>query len=192
MANQTEINSKIEKAFERLLQDTRFEKLTVTAIAKEAGISNQTFYRYYTDKIDLALQLSFKLLSSFALIYGDNSTWKEVSISILHSVKNHPVLFKRLIEDPDGLDMIIKSMFMISDHFTGKPSSAYAGSVWAVALKEWRKENFKTPVEEVYNNIRNNQPAVDVVCDEELCNKCLAEFENIRLRHFCSTDKNDD
>ena len=34
MANQTEINSKIEKAFERLLQDTRFEKLTFTAIAK--------------------------------------------------------------------------------------------------------------------------------------------------------------
>ena len=67
MANQTEINSKIEKAFERLLQNTRFEKLTVTAIAKEAGISNQTFYRYYTDKLDLALQLSFKLLSSFSL-----------------------------------------------------------------------------------------------------------------------------
>lgn len=192
MAAHIEINTKIERAFEELLQDTRFEKLTVTTIAKKAGISNQTFYRYYTDKNDLALQISFKLLSSFALIYGDNSTWKEVTISILHSIKNHHVLFKRLIEDRNGLDIIIKSTFMISDHFTGKPASVYTGSIWATALKEWRKEHFKTPVEEVYNNIRNNQPAVDVVCDEELCNKCLVEFENIRLHHFNSTDINDD
>lgn len=192
MANQTEINTKIEKAFERLLQDTRFEKLTVTAIAKEAGVSNQTFYRYYTDKLDLALQLSFKLLSSFSLIYGDNSTWKEVVMSVLHSIKNHPVIFKRLIEDPEGLNIVLESLVMISEHFTGSPSTAYANAIWGVAFKEWRKTTFKAPIEEIYNSIRDNQPAVDVICDKKMCDKCLVEFENIRLHHFNNPNNNDD
>lgn len=184
MPNQPEIESRIEDAFTKLLTNTRFEKVTVTAITKEAGISNQTFYRYYADKFDLALQISYKLLSAFAIIYGNNSTWKEVAISVLYSIKNHPVIFKRLIEDPNGLDIVLKSLFMISKNFTGEPGSEYTYSIWGTCLKIWRKNHFWKPVEEVYVDLIRNQPAIDVLRNSDEKKKYLSDYENTRMQHF--------
>lgn len=49
MRPQNEMNKKIADAFYTVLKNTAFAKAKVTTITKAAGISHQTFYRYYME-----------------------------------------------------------------------------------------------------------------------------------------------
>lgn len=52
----------IRNAFITLLKQKDFKNITVTQIAQKVMINRQTFYCYYSDKYDLADQLTEKAL----------------------------------------------------------------------------------------------------------------------------------
>ncbi len=189
MNGHSNIKDVIEDSLINILQTTKFEKITVTMIAKHAGISNQTFYRYFADKYDLALKISFEKLSAFASIYGNNSTWKEVSLSIFHSIKNHSLFFKRLIKDPEGEELILRSLINISNNFTGSPVSRYALAVWKENLEEWCDCGFRTPIDEVYERLTRNLPISDVVTDESQLNDYIKTYGELRMNYFSNNKK---
>lgn len=43
----------IVEAFNRLIQQERFDDITVVGIAREAGVGKSTFYRYFKDRYDV-------------------------------------------------------------------------------------------------------------------------------------------
>ena len=94
MRVRNEVEDKIEKSFISILETVPFRKVKLTNIIKDANVSHQTFYRYYEDKYDLALKITNEKLSAFSDIYGANATWKEITISILYTIKNNSVLLK--------------------------------------------------------------------------------------------------
>lgn len=47
------IREGIFESFEKLLKEKSFEKITVSDISKNCGISRATFYRYFSDKYEL-------------------------------------------------------------------------------------------------------------------------------------------
>ncbi|MGI6536681.1 MAG: TetR/AcrR family transcriptional regulator [Eggerthellaceae bacterium] len=54
---------RIEDALVKLMQETPYENVSVTAICKEAGISRPTFYKNFNDK-DEVISSIFKRRSS--------------------------------------------------------------------------------------------------------------------------------
>ena len=183
MRVRNEVEDKIEKSFISILETVPFRKVKLTNIIKDANISHQTFYRYYEDKYDLALKITNEKLSAFSDIYGANATWKEITISILYTIKNNSVLFKRLIKDDDGVNIIKKSLSNISEHFTGNSLPTHTNAVWLSVLNEWCEQNFKIPVEETYIKLLQNLPTCEILPEEEI-EKHLNNYENHTLSFF--------
>jgi len=183
MNSKNEIKDKIEKGFLSTLKKEPFAKVKVVEIVKAAGISHQTFYRYYVDKYDLALKIATDKFSAFSIIYGSNATWKEIVVSILHSMKNCPILFSRLLADPEGSEIILNSLIAISVIFTGAKSYEPNIAGWIRIFKEWSKNDFKTSIEDVYNQIRRSISVQDVLTEEEI-EKVMTVYENRRMEFF--------
>lgn len=183
MTTRNETTDRIEKSFLSILKTVSFGKVTVTLIIKTADVSHQTFYRYYTDKYDLALKIAYDKLSAFSLIYGNDATWKEIVISMLYSIKNHPVFFKRLLKNTEGAELVHKSILMISENFTGKSASTHSIAAWISIFKEWCKNDFQTPVDEIYRKIIDHVPNSEIIPDEEI-GKYRQEYESCRLTVF--------
>lgn len=183
MSSKNEIKDKIEEGLLITLKKATFAKTKVTEIVKAAGVSHPTFYRYYVDKYDLALKISTEKFSAFSIIYGNNATWKEIVISILHSIKNSPILFKRLLADHEGSDIVLNSIILTSETFTGGKVSEPNIAGWIRIFKEWSKNDFKIPIENVYNQIRQSMSIHDVLTEEEI-EKVMVVYENRRMEFF--------
>ena len=52
----------IREALMRLLEDMDFDRVTVSAICKEAGVNRSTFYRYYNDQFELLESIELELI----------------------------------------------------------------------------------------------------------------------------------
>lgn len=183
MRIKNEVEYKIETSFLSMIETLPFKKIKMTSIIKEANVSHQTFYRYYEDKYDLALKITDEKLSAFSDIYGDNPSWKEIAMSILYTIKNNAVLFKRLIKDEDGSEIIKRSLLNISELLTGKSMSIHVAAVWLSVLNEWLESNLKVSVEETYVKLLHNLPVCEVLPKEET-EKQTANYENHTLSFF--------
>ena len=68
---------KLAAAFFTLLKSTHYTEITVTDIVEEAGLSRTTFYRYYTDVIDMYNKISdgiFKaVFSEFSKVFSSET-----------------------------------------------------------------------------------------------------------------------
>lgn len=183
MGIKNDIETKVAEGFEAVLKKTSFEKAKVTDVIKVAGISHQTFYRYYVDKYDWAFKTASTKFSAFALIYGNNATWKEIVVSIIHSIRNSPLLFKRLLADAEGLEIVNRALLSISINFTGKSASEAGIAGWIRIFRQWAAEDFRSSVEEIYERIRRNVPVQDAVPKDEL-EQIMVTYENRRLDFF--------
>jgi len=56
----------IVAGFDRLLSNTKYEELTITAIVQEAGVGRTTFYRNFDEKADILL---YQMNMNFAKTY---------------------------------------------------------------------------------------------------------------------------
>lgn len=180
---QNEMEKKIAEAFYNVLKKSSFSKAKVTNITEEAGISHQTFYRYYLDKYDLAYKIATEKFFAFHDIYSDSATWKEIVTLILNSIKNYPVFFKKMLEDPEGADIILKSIIAVTKTFTGTTVSRHSVSIWISIFKEWGDNDFKTPVEDIYHLIKIYTSLKEVLPPEEV-EKIMETYENQPLDYF--------
>ncbi|NEG55389.1 TetR/AcrR family transcriptional regulator [Bifidobacterium platyrrhinorum] len=68
----TKTESKIKAAFTTLVQSKGFDAMTVSDIARTAGINRGTFYMHYLDKFDLRQQLIDDTIADLTAILVDN------------------------------------------------------------------------------------------------------------------------
>lgn len=178
-----EVNERIKDAFISVLKKTSFEKIRVKEIITAAGVSHQTFYRYYVDKYDLALQIAIEKASAFKLIYGSNAEWKEIVMSILNAMKAYPLFYKRLLATAEGSEIIKKSLLHTAVNFTGGQASEPGIAGWICIFQEWSRTDFKTDIAEVYNKILRNVPVQDILLEDEL-DRVLSAYEQRRLEFY--------
>lgn len=97
----------IRDAFIALLKQKDFKNITVTQIAQKAMINHQTFYCYYSDKYDLADQLTEKALGMFEELIEQR--WQSIHdrISLVDflkiSQKDQQPLFGQIISEERDL-----------------------------------------------------------------------------------------
>lgn len=88
MSHNSYTRQRIFDAFNALLDNTPFEKITVEMIIQQSGISKSTFYRHFHDKYDV---LNFNSMALAERLIGQRvcHSWKEF---LLH-------MFKGIAED---------------------------------------------------------------------------------------------
>lgn len=99
----------ITLAFIKLMQEESFDRLSVTALAKEALINRQTFYNYYLDKYDLVDQLNQQVESQVKQVIDQRISLKNqhVSLSILYD--------SDMLKDVFGQRKLILALLTIND-----------------------------------------------------------------------------
>ena len=78
----------IMTTFQEMLAEMPFDKITVSALVKRAGISPNTFYYHYQDIYALLDDWFQKKVEEFAPA-GEPLEWKSVTKNILHECKEH-------------------------------------------------------------------------------------------------------
>lgn len=79
----------IQNAFIELLQKNNFNKVTVSAIAKNAYIDRQTFYLHYTDKYDLLEKMCDQINDQFNTIFSERVEKGNALQKIQHILNEH-------------------------------------------------------------------------------------------------------
>ena len=101
----------ILKTFEDMLEQIPFEKITVSAIIRECGISRNTFYYHFQDLYAL---LEFWLQQGFSKYIAPTETgeWQSQMKALLHACKERKTLIYHLFNSlsRDLLEKYILSM----------------------------------------------------------------------------------
>ena len=160
MKNETD-NSKqfIITAFIQLLENTDYEELSVTQIAKKAGVGRATFYRHFKNKEDILKeyfnQQKEKFISDNIYKPRAKEDFKENCLKAFTNLKNHKAFMQSIIKS--HLEYLyrdfVNSEFVKNFEKNYPKESLYAayyaaGSFMNVSI-EWVKSGCKESPEEI-------------------------------------------
>lgn len=175
--------NKIDEAFFQLMEQCHFSSIRVTSIAKLCHISNQSFYRLYSNKYDLAVSLFSAQLTSSIHVCGNNCTFREVMIVILTIIKNNTRIYGNLLRDDEGSKLFPDILSKTSTDFNGFPPAWSTTIINSHLIIDWANDRFDTSVDEMYNKLVMCLPACEFLTKEELKER-IEKYERIRLREF--------
>ena len=103
----------IMTAFAEMLEELPFDKITVAALVKRAGVSPNTFYYHYED-IYALLDAWFRQVVEFYAPADSFLEWKSATKAVLHRCKDHPKVIYHIF---DGLsrDRLERYIFSLTD-----------------------------------------------------------------------------
>ena len=103
----------IMSTFQEMLEELPFDKITVAALVKRAGISPNTFYYHYQD-IYALLDAWFRERAESFIPSNTPIEWKSTTKAVLHQCKAHP---KTVYHVFDGLsrDHLERYIFSLTD-----------------------------------------------------------------------------
>lgn len=129
MAQQNEtIKYRLADAAKRSLRDGTVDSLTVSRIAREAGVTRQTFYRNFADKYDLVNWYFDKLLLESFEHMGSGRTVREGYERKFEFIRQESVFFRAAfrseaqnsLRDHD-LELIVQFFTELMEKKTGSP-----------------------------------------------------------------------
>lgn len=159
---------KIILAMNALLTAKKLNAIKVSDILEYSKISHQTFYRLFMDKYDACESACYELLTHAQTVVGTNSTVKEHTLCTLTIVKNNGKFFKHLLADPEGIDILRKTMIHLSEDSINFRSSEQITNAWVLCLTEWSKTDFKISTEDMYYQIISCYSVSNVLFGQEL------------------------
>lgn len=103
----------IMTAFTEMLEELPFDKITVAALVKRAGVSPNTFYYHYEDIYDLLDAWFQQAVDAFA---PDNPLleWKSATKAMLRQCKDHPKIIYHIF-DALSRDRLERYIFSLTD-----------------------------------------------------------------------------
>ncbi|MGT2906261.1 TetR/AcrR family transcriptional regulator [Streptococcus dentiloxodontae] len=87
----TESKNYLKEALTRLLNEKRFEDITISDLSKTAGLNRGTFYLHYTDKYDMLDQLKQETLSNLSAIFersDDQDNTRGIILAIFNYIES--------------------------------------------------------------------------------------------------------
>lgn len=188
MAN-TSAKAKIIDAFQRILSEKSFSKITVKDIADEAGISHMTFYRNFADKYELVGEICYEDMMLFSKIYGNNAEWKSIVYCILNTIKNNEKFYGKIFKDEEALAKSLEALVKVSVDFTGAQATRASYLVWEETFKDWAKRGFTGTIDEVYKRLIGAMPLNEIFTGEAL-DEAIRMYESNTLNDFRNRQKN--
>ncbi len=95
MANFTQ--KAIIQAFREILEDTSFDKITVTSIIAKCGISSNTFYYHFRDIYDLLDTWMQEEKDQFINNSSQGEAWQDILKAILNYVKENQSIAENVL-----------------------------------------------------------------------------------------------
>ena len=183
----TASEEKVKAAFLKLMEQQSFSSIRVTSITAACNMSNQSFYRLFDNKYDLAVAALSKQLESCIAVSGNDATFRDLTNVILTIIKNNHRIYGNLLRDEEGVKLLPAVLAKLSSDWTGFNPARASNVIISWILEDWAAHRFSTPVEEVYLRILYNPPACEFLSEEEL-RQHIRHYENVKLRDF--SDKN--
>ncbi|WP_297634952.1 TetR/AcrR family transcriptional regulator [uncultured Clostridium sp.] len=146
----------IESALIQLMKTKSFQEISITDIAKRAGVSRNAYYRNYSSKEDILsgyLQNILSQMASALCKYSPLTETKECWIALLESLEPFYVQFKLLLDVGYG-DHIRSEFFKrISLDLTPDTQQYYSNCYLTGALCnvifEWIRNDMNLPLNEI-------------------------------------------
>lgn len=182
--NNAEINAITKEAIEQalifLLNEKSFKDITITEIAKKAGVSRTAYYRNYKSKEDIlstCLKTIMTNTSNALLEYNVLENAKETWVALLQKVKENYKEYKLLLSA--GYKNIIIDEFnkSMNDNISKKQFELYysnlywAGAISSVVL-EWIEDDMNISIEQVAE-LGSNLMINGLNTFKEYGNKCV-------------------
>ena len=174
---------KVKAAFLKLLEQQSFSSIRVTSVAAACNISNQSFYRLFDNKYDLAVKALNKQLESCIAVSGNDATFRDLTNVILTIIRNNYRIYGNLLRDEEGAKLFPTVLSKLSSDWTGFTPARASSVIISWILEDWAKHYFSASVEEVYLRILYNLPACEFLSENELRGH-IAKYENVKLRDF--------
>ena len=87
----------ILNAFNRLITETDFQKISVEMIMKEAEVSRSTFYRYFKDKYEV-MNANYKNVLDYYVAPERSKNYRDLVCHLFEYGQKHLRIFKRAME----------------------------------------------------------------------------------------------
>ena len=104
----------ILKTFQDMLEEMPFDKISVSALVKRAGISSSTFYYHYEDIYALLNTWLRTLMNSFTDLESPDFDWKEGTKLLLRSCRAHSSILYHVF-DSLSRDQLERYIFSLTD-----------------------------------------------------------------------------
>lgn len=92
--------TKVLKAFETLIKRKELKKVTVEEVLELSGVSKTTFYRYFTDKFDLACKYFEYIIKPYNDEYLETRDFKSYALKVCELFRDEKHMFRMLYTDP--------------------------------------------------------------------------------------------
>jgi len=89
--------SAILNAFNRLIVEHDFQKISVEMIMKEASVSRSTFYRYFKDKYEV-MNANFKILLDYYVAPERSRNYRDLCYHLFEYAQDNLKVFRRALE----------------------------------------------------------------------------------------------
>lgn len=154
---------KIANAFESLLEEKSFAKITIQDITSKCGISRQTFYNHFLDKYDLSVWIYNQLLENTTRRIGIDMTWEQAVRSKLEAMKEKKNFYSEVFKQNDADSLMNTEAQIVYEYYednlhrmVGKvltPLESYVLMIYCIGATrttaEWIKTGAKMPVDSI-------------------------------------------
>ena len=89
--------SAILNAFNKLITEHNFQKISVDMIVSEAAVSRSTFYRYFKDKYEV-MNANFKNLLDYYVAPERSRNYRDLCYHLFEYGQKHLNVFRRALE----------------------------------------------------------------------------------------------
>ena len=87
----------ITDAFNRLIIEIDFHKISVEMIMNEAGVSRSTFYRYFKDKYDV-MNANYKNILDYYIRPERSKNYRDLCFHLFTYAQDHLPMFRRALD----------------------------------------------------------------------------------------------
>ena len=155
------VRMKIANALVNLMLDRDYKSVSITEIAKEAGISRATFYRHFSSKVDVLYycfdNIVLRFYRSVSMDFDTVDGYREAVRHTFRTIRTYKRILRATIE-ADCTDFIrnyIDGQYARAYQKDGKVSITayiYSGAFSNVIIK-WLEENCETPIDELTESV---------------------------------------
>lgn len=145
-------------AFQELLSEISFEKITVQLIAKRAGVNRSTFYLHFKDKYDLLDGITKQLLLEFVSYYqvhspkvddDNDSSIARIPLQICTHIHQNSDFYKGRIHDRAFITRLYEHLYeTLQVNFKNEALSSFTAFGTIGYLTKWIEEDCHTSVED--------------------------------------------
>jgi len=138
-------------AFNRLIEDCDFQKISVDMIMQEAQVSRSTFYRYFKDKYDV-MNANYKHILDYYIAPEHSKNYRDLCYHLFSYAQKHLKIFRRAFNST-GLNSLGNFIYEYSYQTALNITQANRGGAGFTPAEELQVDVFCTGIYAVYRNI---------------------------------------